>query len=81
MTAQQGSPDGTRRRLQVGAWTVDADSCILTQGDSSVRVRPKVMELLLALAENPGALSSKEFLIARVWPDVVVSDEVPFCRR
>ena len=74
MTAQQGSLKGNRRRLQVGAWTVDADSGLLTQGDTSVRVRPKVMDLLVALAERPGELSSKEFLIARVWPDVVVGD-------
>jgi len=74
MTAQQGSLNGTRSRLQVGAWTVDADSGLLTQGETSVRVRPKAMDLLLALAENPGELLSKEFLIARVWPDVVVGD-------
>ncbi len=60
MTAQQESTPGTRSRLQVGAWTVDADSGLLTRGETSVRVRPKVMDLLLALAENPGELSSKD---------------------
>ncbi len=74
MAAQRGSINGARRRLQVGAWTVDGDSGLLTRGDTSVRVRPKVMDLLLALAERPGDLWSKAPLIARVWPDVVVSD-------
>ena len=74
MTAQRGFLNGAPRRLQVGAWTVDAESGLLTQGETSVRVRPKAMDLLLALAERPGDLWSKAPLIARVWPDVVVSD-------
>lgn len=74
MTAQRGSLTGARRPLQVGAWTVDAESGVLTQGDSSVRVRPKVMDLLVALTERPGELWSKESLIARLWNDVVVGD-------
>lgn len=74
MAKQQETNKATRRLLRVGAWTVDTDSGLLTQGRSSVRVRPKVMDLLVALAERPGELSSKEFLIARVWPDVVVGD-------
>lgn len=74
MTEQQESIKGILRRLQVGAWTVDTKSGILTQGDSSARIRPKALDLLLALAENPGELSSKEFLIGRVWSNVVVGD-------
>jgi len=74
MAVQLGSVIGVRRRLKVGPWIVDADSGILTQGETSVRIRPKVMDLLLALAENPCALSARESLMTHVWPNVVVGD-------
>ncbi len=74
MAEQQGFIKGVLRRFQVGSWIVDVESGVLSQGETSVRVRPKVMDLLVTLAERPGKLASKEFLIARVWPDVVVSD-------
>jgi len=74
MAAQDESVTGLSRRLQVGAWTVDPDSGLLTRGETSVRVRPKVIDLLLALARSPGELCSKQELLDRVWPDVVVSE-------
>jgi len=74
MAEQHRPVKGALKRLQLGAWTVDAESGVLTQGETSVRVRPKVMDLLVALAERPGELWSKAPLIARLWPDVVVSD-------
>jgi len=74
MAEQYRPVKGALKRLQLGAWIVDAESGVLTQGETSVRVRPKVMDLLAALAERPGELWSKAPLIARVWPDVVVSD-------
>jgi len=74
MATQQGFIKRAPGRFQVGSWIADAESLLLSQGATSVRVRPKVMDLLVTFAERPGKVSSTEFLIARVWPDVVVGD-------
>src|SRR5688572_32640454 len=34
------------------------------------------MQVLQALAETPGEVVTREQLVARVWPDVFVSDDV-----
>ena len=41
-----------------------------------VRLEPKVMQVLVCLADNGGEVVSREELIARVWPDVFVTDDV-----
>lgn len=40
------------------------------------KLDPKVMAVLLVLAERAGQVVAREELISRVWPDVVVGDEV-----
>jgi len=39
------------------------------------KLDPKVMGVLVALAEHAGEVVSREALLARVWPGVVVTDE------
>ena len=41
-----------------------------------VRLEPKAMEVLVCLAQNGGSVVSKEKLIAEVWPDTFVGDDV-----
>lgn len=42
----------------------------------TVRLEPKVMQVLVRLAENAGEVVSKERLMRSVWPDAFVSDDV-----
>lgn len=60
--------------LRVGQWVVDDVADEIRNGSDAVRVRPKVMAVLVALAERPGAVWLKSELLDRVWPDVVVSE-------
>jgi DNA-binding winged helix-turn-helix (wHTH) protein len=60
--------------LRVGQWWVDATACELCDGDTVVRLRPKVMDLLAAFARNPGEVLSKNCLLDMVWPEVTVGD-------
>jgi DNA-binding winged helix-turn-helix (wHTH) protein/predicted ATPase len=46
----------------------------LTRGNVEVRVTPKSLALLRALAERPGQVVTKEELFRIVWPDTAVSD-------
>jgi len=48
----------------------------LARGGEEVRVEPKVMQVLEVLAESPGQVVTRESLLAHVWPDVFVSEDV-----
>lgn len=64
------------KNLIVGDWLVEPDLNRLSKkGQEAVQIEPKVMEVLLYLAEHTGRVLSKERLIQAVWPDTFVSDE------
>jgi TolB-like protein/DNA-binding winged helix-turn-helix (wHTH) protein len=63
-------------RFTVGDWTVVPDLNTLERDGQAVRLQPKVMQVLLTLAEFPGEAVSKEQIFACVWPGTFVSDEV-----
>ena len=65
----QGAP------VRIGEWIADPATNELRRGDAVVRLEPKSMDLLMALAARAGAVASREELFAEVWPGLVVSDE------
>lgn len=65
----------TRSRLRIGEWFADRTTNELGRGADTVRIEPKAMEVLMALAARPGEVVSREALLAEVWPGVVVGDE------
>jgi len=62
-------------RLQVGEWQADRTTNELVRAGETVRIEPKAMEVLLALAARAGQVVGREELLAAVWPGVVVGDE------
>jgi Tol biopolymer transport system component/DNA-binding winged helix-turn-helix (wHTH) protein len=62
--------------FQIGEWTIQPSVNRLRRGDEAVRLEPKVMQVLVCLAEHGGEVVSRDDLIARVWPDVFVTDDV-----
>jgi len=48
----------------------------LVSGDKVVRLEFKVMAVLLYLAERAGEVVTREDIFKRVWPNVIVGDEV-----
>lgn len=64
-----------RSRLQIGEWWADRTTNELGRGGETVRIEPKAMEVLMALAGRAGQAVSREELLAAVWPGVVVGDE------
>ena len=62
--------------LQVGDWTIQPSVNRLRRGSEVVRLEPKVMQVLVRLAEGACEVVSREDLIARVWADVFVTDDV-----
>lgn len=54
---------------------VEPDALRISNGNSEVRVQPKVMAVLIALSEATGQLWTRDELIARVWVGEAGTDE------
>lgn len=74
--APAGLPEATPAELQVGPWWLDLRGNALRRGDEVVRVELKAAEVLACLAARPGEVVTREELLERVWPGVVVGDDV-----
>ena len=62
-------------RLRVGEWWADRATNELGRAGETLRIEPKVMEVLALLAARAGQVVSREELLSAVWPGVVVGDE------
>jgi Tol biopolymer transport system component/DNA-binding winged helix-turn-helix (wHTH) protein len=63
----------------LGEWRVEPSLNQITRlerGSSPQRLTPKAMEVLLALVDRKGELSTREELLERVWSGVHVQEEV-----
>lgn len=65
-----------RTPFQAGDWIVEPELNCLRKDDEEKHLEPKVMKVLLALAEHPNHVVAKEDLIAAVWPGTFVGDDV-----
>ena len=62
----------------LGDWRVEPSLNLLSRGEKSVRVEPKVMELLVFLAAEAGDVVSKEAIMGALWPGVHVTQSSVF---
>lgn len=62
-------------RLRIGDFRVDSRRNELARDGKSVRLEPKVIEVLVHLATHAGEVVSREDLLAALWPGVVVGDD------
>jgi len=61
--------------LRIGPWRVERSLNQLRRDAETVRLEPKVMDVLVYLAARPGQVIGRESLLEAVWPDVVVGDD------
>jgi TolB-like protein/DNA-binding winged helix-turn-helix (wHTH) protein/Tfp pilus assembly protein PilF len=64
-----------RPAFRVGAWRVNPGIDEISQDGKVVKLEPRLMGLLLCLAERPGEVVSHQTLLDEGWPDVVVSPD------
>jgi DNA-binding winged helix-turn-helix (wHTH) protein len=57
-----------------GRFELQPDERRLLAAGSSVRVGPHAFDLLIALVERSGRLVTKDELLERVWPKVIVEE-------
>jgi transcriptional activator of cad operon len=60
------------RRIRIGVWVLDPADGTLTSEQSTVRLEPKVLEVLLYLLEHLGNVAAHEDLLRDVWKDTHV---------
>src|SRR5215469_3875129 len=60
--------------FQIGSWLVEPSLNSVTCDGKVHRLEPKMMEVLVYLAQNQRAMVSKEQLMRVVWPDTFVTD-------
>lgn len=63
-------------RFQLGPWLVQPDLNAIVRKGNTIHLTPKVIGVLVCLAEHAGDAVSKEELIRTVWLDTFVTDDV-----
>jgi DNA-binding winged helix-turn-helix (wHTH) protein len=61
--------------FRVGHWLVEPSLNIISHNGTPVRLEPKVMEVLVCLADHAGETLPKEKLVQLVWPNTFVTDD------
>lgn len=61
--------------LVVGRWLADPVADTLTLDGRTVKLEPRTMRLLVALAARPGEVCSGQDLLDKVWAGVIVTDQ------
>jgi adenylate cyclase len=64
------------REFQVGEWLIEPDLNRINKAGKLTPVEPKVIEVLVCLADHPGEVLPKERIIKTVWPDTYVSEGI-----
>ena len=62
--------------IAIGDWMFDTAARRLCGGRGERKISPKAAAVLRALAETPGQVWSRDALLERVWPNVIVTEEV-----
>ena len=61
--------------FRITSWLVDPRINTVSRNGTTIRVEPKVMEVLVCLARHAGEPVSKEELLQTVWPNTFVTDD------
>ena len=69
-----GTEANLRKGFSLGNWEVLPDRSLIRDGSNEVRVEPLPMNVLVALAENPGEVLTKDDLVDRVWGGRAIAD-------
>ncbi len=62
--------------FRIAEWVVEPDLNSIRTSLRTVRLEPKVMQVLVCLAEHPGEVVCKEDLLRTVWQGTFVSEDV-----
>jgi predicted ATPase/DNA-binding winged helix-turn-helix (wHTH) protein len=69
-----GVAEDTADGLSFGPFSLSVSQRLLAREGVSIELGARAMDLLIALTSAPNKLISKQDLISRVWPDVIVEE-------
>jgi DNA-binding winged helix-turn-helix (wHTH) protein/tetratricopeptide (TPR) repeat protein len=73
--APEPAPDDSRNhQVKVGDWLVEPKACRATRGDTVVKLRPQLTDLLVCLARRAGDIVLKDEILAAVWPGQYIAE-------
>jgi adenylate cyclase len=74
MNERSRTPDSSigRNPFRLQDWLIEPDGCRVSRGNESTKLEPKVMDLLIYLAQRPGQVLSREELEQAIWTGTVV---------
>jgi TolB-like protein/DNA-binding winged helix-turn-helix (wHTH) protein len=61
--------------FRIGSWVVEPSLNTISSNGSTIRLEPKVMEVLVCLTRHAGESLTKEKLLQEVWPGTFVTDD------
>ena len=56
--------------FHLGAWLVDPNLDTISRGGETLKLEPRMMRLLLLLADSPGSVISVDRMLTDVWSGV-----------
>ena len=75
MSGSNGQVSALNRGFSIAGVTVQPQVCSIAGPSGEIRVEPRAMDVLVALANHAGSTVSRDELIAAVWKHPHVSDE------
>ncbi|MEM1125315.1 MAG: winged helix-turn-helix domain-containing protein [Bacteroidota bacterium] len=76
MNADERRDALVERGFTAGDWLIEPLGNRATHNGVAVQLEPKVMQVLVCMAEKPNRTVTKEAFMSKVWADTVVSDDV-----
>lgn len=70
----QDSTNTAAEPIRIGSWTADPEANELRRDGEIIRLEPKAMAVLLALAMRRGQVVTREQLLDEIWSGVIVGD-------
>ncbi len=64
-----------KKGFRVGEWAVEPLKGQIVAGDARKHLEPRIMEVLICLAENAGEVVERDELLLKVWGERAVTDE------
>jgi DNA-binding winged helix-turn-helix (wHTH) protein len=76
MNHPRGEDGEAPSEITLAEWRVQPSLNRLTRGEVTVRIEPKLMDVLLFLAKHAGQVVSKDAIADAVWPELFISESV-----
>jgi len=70
------SSNYNKHKFTFTGFIVDAKASLIIKNGQEKRIEAKVMSLLVLLASNAGEVVTRKEILAGVWPDVIVGEEI-----